>query len=492
VSDRYPLFLELMRRDLASFIAQVFGTLEPSTPYQDNWHIHAIAHALRRVALGETTRLIINVPPRMMKSIAVTLAFSAWVLGHDPTKRVITVTYAREFARKQALDFRTIVESGWFKATFPDFKIDTRRSRGMEIITTGQGFRYAGAMSGALLGRGGDLIIIDDPIKAVDAMSEVRRRGVNETYSNTLYTRLNQKRVGAIVIIMQRLHEDDLVGHVLDKDDWQVLNIPAIATDEAVFRVGSRESDVYVRRTGELLHEAREGRAELDLIRRNIGSMEFAAQYQQNPAPMDGNVIQRQWLRYYEEAPEEFEYKIVSWDTASTIEDTSDWSVGTVWGANGQLFYLLDRVRIRHEVPALRELMVTLSSQHSVDATIVEDTELGRALVQDLRRSKRLNCILRKPKFDKIARLLAQSARFEAGQVLLPRAASWVEDYTSEILAFPRGRNDDQVDSTSLALSELTKRMSRDLADRRPAKPKRQSRRRRRAGSTTGGGDPAP
>ncbi|MFC5067298.1 phage terminase large subunit [Flaviflagellibacter deserti] len=481
MSDRRRLLQAVLRSDLQSFIAKVFTTLEPGTPYQDNWHLHAIAHALTRVWLGETTRLIINVPPRMMKSIAVTQAFSAWVLGHDPTKRILTVTYAREFARKQALDFKTVVESEWFTDLFPDCRIDQRRSRGIEIVTSLQGSRYAGAMGGGVLGRGGDLIIIDDPIKAVDAVSEAERRRVNETYSNTLYTRLNSKRVGAIVIIMQRLHEDDLVGHVLDRDEWEVLSIPAIASEEMTYRTGAGPDDVYVRPIGEVLHAKRESAAELELIRRNIGSMEFSAQYQQSPVPLDGNLIHRDWLRFYDGPPEAFDYVVASWDTASTIEEVSDWSVGTIWGAREQSFYLLDVKRVRLEVPELRRLIVETSLLHNVDATLIEDTELGRAIAQDLRRQKLLRCILRKPRYDKTARLLVQAARFEAGQVVLPRQAPWLDDFIAELLAFPRGRHDDQVDSTSQALSELTQRTSRHLIDQRlAAKPRPRTRRRLR------------
>jgi predicted phage terminase large subunit-like protein len=457
MTDHHALLLAILRSDFVTFVEKCFEILEPGATYEDNWHVHAIAHQLVRVWRGESTRLIINIPPRMMKSIMVTIAFSAWVMGHDPRKRIMAVSYAKSLAGKHASDFRAIVESPWFRAAFPDFMIET--NRGMEIATTARGYRVAESIGGSLLGRGADLIIIDDPIKGLAAaLSESERRRVAEFYDNTLYSRLNNKAEGAIVIVMQRLHQDDLVGHVLEKEDWEVLSIPAIATEDTTHPLGPAPSDMYERRAGDVLHPARENELALSRIQRNLGSLNFSAQYQQNPLPAGGNAIKREWIRWYEEKPGAFDFTVVSWDTASTTAEASDWSVGTVWGAVGQEFYLLDVVRGRWEAPELRRRMIAVARDCRADASVVEDTELGRALAQDLRRTGQLFPILQAARFDKMARLLAQAARFEAGQVYLPREAPWLAHYLSELLAFPTGRNDDQVDSTSQALKYLTAR----------------------------------
>jgi len=210
------------------------------------------------------------------------------------------------------------------------------------------------------------------------------------------------------------------------------------------------------------LHEAREPRAVLEGVRRAQGSLLFNAQYQQSPVPPGGNVIKRDWLRSFDEEPEAFDRIIVSWDTASTIGYENDWSVGTVWGANGLDYYLLDVVREKLESPDLRRCIIRLSEHYEANATLIEDTELGRALQQDLRQTNRLRPILQRPRFDKEARLLAQAPRFEAGQVHLPREAPWLASYVSELLAFPQGKHDDQVDSTSQALRYLTGKMPVD------------------------------
>jgi predicted phage terminase large subunit-like protein len=174
--------------------------------------------------------------------------------------------------------------------------------------------------------------------------------------------------------------------------------------------------------------------------------------------PPEGNIVKREWLRFYTERPSKFDLVIASWDTASTLSETAEYSVGTVWGAKGLDFYLLDRVRGRFEVPELRREVLRLSQQWRADQTIIESTDIGRAITQDLRRSGEYRAILRPVRFDKQARFMAQSARFESGQVHVPQDAPWLAEWLEELLAFPNGRHDDQVDSTSQALDYLTSR----------------------------------
>jgi predicted phage terminase large subunit-like protein len=468
VSDRRRLLHALLRQDLPSFIAKCLATLEPGTRYRENWHVRHIAFHLDRVARGQCRRLILNIPPRHLKSICVTVAFTAWRLGHDPGLKVMAVSYAHDLTRKHALDFRTVVESEWYRQVFPQLRIEPRRNRDIELVTTAQGSRFATSVGGSVLGRGADLIVIDDPIKALDALSEAERRRVREFYDNTLYTRLNDKTTGAIVIVMQRLHADDLVGHVLAKEDWEVVTISAIETEDRAYRLGPEPGDVYRRRAGEVLHAEREPAAVLEQLRRTLGSLNFSAQYQQNPLPQEGNLIRREWIRYYEAVPRPLDLTVVSWDTASTLAETSDWSVGTVWGLRGSDIYLLDVVRGRFEVPELRRRIEAVHREHGADATLIEDTDIGRAIGQELRRAGPLRPLLPRPRFDKTARLLAQSPKFEAGQVLLPREAPWLAEYLEELLGFPNARHDDQVDSTSQALRWLSDKIARGTPPVRP------------------------
>ena len=316
VTSQQAALLAAVRQDLPSFIAKCFATLEPGGSYRQNWHILHIAHQLTRVSDGELKRLIVNIPPRHLKSICVTVAYTAWVMGHDPSRKIIALSYGSELAEELARQFRTVVESDWYRAAFPNFQIK-RATRG-EIITTMHGSRYACGLDGSILGRGADLIVIDDPQKVQAAFSESERRKANACYDNTISTRLNDKRDGAIVLVMQRLHEDDLVGHVLAREEWEVSTIPAIAEEDRIYRIGPEPDDLHHRRAGELIQPERQDEAILAAQQRLLGSMGFAAQYQQNPMPADGNAIRREWLRYYETVPA-LDLTVASWDTASTL-----------------------------------------------------------------------------------------------------------------------------------------------------------------------------
>lgn len=457
MTDRARLLRALLREDLYAFLERSFLELEPGTAFSPNWHYQHLCHKLMQVSRGEVKRLIINVPPRSGKSLLASVAWPMFVMGYDPTRRLMCVSHTEALAREFSINRRTLAQSSWYRRLFPEMQLNSPRPRDLELRTTQHGYVYAAGVGGAVLGRGADLIIVDDPIKALAALSKAERRRVAEFYDNTLVTRLNDKIHGAIVIVMQRLHEEDLVGHVLERGQWEVVTLPAIARQESAYPLSSTPGHTHVRRAGEVLHGAREPLDKLEETRRAQGSLTFEAQYQQQPTPAGGLVIRRDWLRWYDEPPEQFDRIVVSWDTASTLKEENDYSVGTVWGAVGLDFYLLDVVRSRLEAPDLRRRIVALSELHRADATLMEDTELGRALTQDLRQTQRLRLLLQRPQYDKEARLLAQSARFEAGQVHLPHEAPWLGEYVDELLAFPNAKHDDQADSTSQALAYLTR-----------------------------------
>lgn len=465
-----------LANDFGVFFEKCFATLEPQIAFQDAWYIHAVAEALRKVSCGETTRLIVNIPPRSGKSMLVTVAYTAWLLGTEPWKRIICVSYSESLAKSHARAFRTIVGSTWFRQAFPAFKIARNGDRSIETITTQHGYRYAVSISGPVLGRGADLIIADDAMSPMAAFSDLVRRRETILWDTAHRTRLNNKSKGAIISVSQRLHEDDLVGHVMQSGDWSVLAIPAIAPAAKSYHIGPGRADLYHRAEDEVLLPEREPREVLDEMRAAIGSMNFSAQYMQNPLPPGGNVIKRDWLKYFEEEPAEFDRLVASWDTASTLGENSSYSVGTLWGAVGNDFYLLALVRGRWEAPELRQKIIRREREWQPDHSIIEDTELGRSLVQDLRLAGFTRPRVKRCRHGKEARLLMQSARFEAGQVHLPAQAPWLEQYESELLGFPYARNDDQVDSTSQALDYLTSYASADRPRRQNMGPRRGSR----------------
>jgi len=437
----------LLKGDLASFVRKSFYTVNPGRAYLPNWHIEAIAWTLQRCYRGETKRLLITLPPRSLKSLCASVAFPAWVLGQDPGRRIICASYANELTAKHARDFRAVMASDWFRALFPR----TRASKDseLEFITTRAGYRYGTSVGGTLTGRGGSVIIIDDPLKPEEALSKAARERVQQWFDGTLYSRLDDKKDDIIVLIMQRLHLDDLAGHVLGKENWTHLNLPAVAHGPERIQIGPKR--FHCRAAGELLHPAREPESVLREAKRNLGSYHYEAQYQQTPVPEGGNLIKWEWFKYYDEPPRPGgNARIVqSWDTAAKAEELSDHSVCTTWLVMKTDCYLLDLYRAQLDYPSLKHKVVELAKKHRAKSVVIEDKSSGTSLIQDLRREGDVRPIAFKPEGDKVTRMAAQSAKIEAGEVYLPKQAPWLGDFKAEILAFPNGRHDDQVDSLS-------------------------------------------
>jgi predicted phage terminase large subunit-like protein len=444
-----------LRSDFYSFMLRCFTDLNAGTYFLPSWHIEVMAATLQSVREGRVRRLIVNIPPRHLKSLAASIALPAWLLGHDPTLAIINVSYGQELSDKFARDCRAIMISSWYRALFATRLVSARASL-QELTTTRGGSRMATSVGGVLTGRGAGLIVIDDPVKPGDAMSESRRTAANEWFDGTLYSRLNDKTKGAIVIVMQRLHEDDLVGHVLKREDWEVLSFPAIAEADELHVVetpfGRKE---FRRRSGEALHPARESLETLAHIRSTIGEYNFAGQYQQTPAPAGGGMVKEAWFRRYRmnDRPEKFDRIIQSWDTANKPSELADYSVCTTWGLNGPNFYLLNVLRKKLSFPDLKRAVVEQDRLFRPEVILIEDKASGTQLIQDLIEAGLWRVTRYKPEGDKIMRLHAQTATIENGFVHLPEEVHWLADYICELTMFPAGRHDDQVDSTAQALA---------------------------------------
>jgi predicted phage terminase large subunit-like protein len=394
-------------------------------------------------------------PPRSLKSITCSVGFVAYVLGLDPTRRFICVSYSAELAKKHSNDFRTVLESNWYRSLFPRTRVGPYKNSETEIELTRRGFRLATSVGGTLTGRGGDIIIIDDPLKPDDAMSETRRNQANEWFKNTLQSRQDNKRTAAIIIVMQRLHVDDLTGFLLSQsDEWEVLSLPAIAEcDETIPIWGNR---FHSRKTGEVLSPEREPLESLNSTKRLIGGAAFSAQYQQNPVPLGGAMIKRDWVKRYDELPPKSERLMVvqSWDTASKGGPENDFSVCTTWiVTRGRRFYLVEVWRDRVDYPTLKAQVLHLAKAWKATRVLVEEAGAGISLVQEL-----VSCVQGiigvQPDRDKVSRMAVASAKIEAGQVFLPNQVWWLADLESELFAFPNGRHDDQCDSISQALND--------------------------------------
>lgn len=445
------LLLAMASNELASFTPIAFSAVAPGTPYLSNWHIRAIAYALERVERGECKRLIITMPPRSLKSVTASVAFPAWLLGRDPTKKVICVSYAQNLAVNLANSFRNVVDSSWYRAMFPRFKVSSRKNTENELQTTLGGGRLATSTGGQLTGRGGDIIIIDDPLKADEAYSETARKRCAEWVSTTLMSRFDNPSQGAVVLVMQRLHVDDLAGVLLEKGGWEHLNLPAIAEEDQRIQISKKRW--HQRRLGDLLHPERLGMDYLDQQKVDLGSLNFSAQYQQTPAPTEGNMVKRAWFRSYEPNALNVRGKTIvqSWDTALKGDPGNDYSVGTTWAMDGSNYYLLDVVRVRAAYPELIKRVKSEIASHNPDIILIEDAGSGSSLIADLE-SQHISTTEVRAKLDKETRLSRVAAMIENGNVYLPKDAHWKDDFINEVSSFPNARNDDQVDSMTQAL----------------------------------------
>jgi len=439
------------RKDFVSFVRKAFHVLNPTAPFCMNWHLCAVAHHLEQTRLGNFKRLRITLPPRSLKSMMCSVAFPAYVLGHDPSKRLIVASYSEDLAIKHSNDFRALINSAEYQAIFPRMRISALKNTQTEVVTTLKGGRLALSIDGAWTGRGGDIIIIDDPISALAALSEKARQHVADWYFKALLGRLDDKQNGAIVLLMQRLHEDDLGGIVVrGPEQWPMLNLPAIAEKDEEIPIGNGQ--VHFRRAGDVLHPQRESRELLESLRAQLGPEVFAAQWQQQPMPPGGAMIKRSWLRRHVRLPTSAPI-IQSWDVANKQGEENDFSVCTTWLIyQNKYYFLVDVLRGRFDFPTLRRKVYEQARLHKPSRILIEDAGFGTALIQELKTAE-FSVMGVKPEYDKKTRMGIQAAKFENGQVIFPKEAAWLADLEAELFAFPKGRHDDQVDSISQALA---------------------------------------
>ncbi|MFQ5985300.1 MAG: phage terminase large subunit [Alphaproteobacteria bacterium] len=454
-NDDCALLRAVLRQDLSSFIAKVFETVDPGTPFLPNWHIDLIAEYLEACARGEVTRLVINLPPRHLKSICVSVAWPAWLLGRDPAAKIMAASYSQGLSLKHSLDCRLVVQSSWYRRIFPRVKLAPDQNEKHKFQTTMRGHRIATSVGGTATGEGGNFLIVDDPHNPRQALSRPSRQAALDWFDQTFSNRLNDKKRGVIVVVMQRLHLNDLTGHLIEKGGWHHLTLPAEAEAPTSIAFGRIR---VVRESGSLLHPAREGPAEIARAKRELGTYAYAAQYQQRPRPLEGGLVKIDWFRRFRTPPATPLRIVQSWDTAHKGRAVNDPSVCGTWAETEDGFYLVDVVRRRMGYPELKRAAKSLAAKWTPAAILIEDKASGQSLIQDLRAETRLNLIAVRPESDKVTRMSAVSPAIEAGRVYLPDSAPWLVDYEAEMTSFPESPHDDQVDMTSQFLEWAAER----------------------------------
>ncbi|HEY0312179.1 MAG TPA: hypothetical protein VGC56_06750 [Allosphingosinicella sp.] len=407
----------ITRTDFNVFVERVFVELNGSATYLDNFHIAAMVSELEKVRRHETRRLAIALPPRSLKSLVVSVAYSAWVLGHDPSAKIICASYGQQLADDLARDCRQVMESGWYKRLFRSARLRADRRAVAAFETTAGGYRHSTSVGGVVTGFGADIIIVDDPTKPEEAISDVERAKANAWASHTLFTRLNDKVNGAIVIVMQRLHEDDMIGHVGRVSDLKLVSFPAIAQqDEEHVLETPFGSWRHLRAEGEALHPNREPVGVLEEIRRAIGNQHFDGQYLQTPSPPGGRIVKPEWFQKFDLASQpQFDQVVQSWDTASKAKQLADYSVCTTWGKRGKHIFLLHVLRERLEYPELKRRVISQANIFAAQTVLIEDASSGIALIQDLKSDGFYKARAVKPKGEKTMRMNAQPVSLKPG-----------------------------------------------------------------------------
>jgi predicted phage terminase large subunit-like protein len=427
-----------------SFLIKVFQTLNPSQKFEDNWHLDLMIEYLKSVENSETKRLIINVPPRSLKSTLISVAWPAWLLGNDPSKKIIVASYSQNLSLKHSVDCRSIINSEWYKTLFPKMHLMKGANVKHKFLTHQHGFRFATSILGTLTGEGADIIIVDDPHTPMQAASNTERKRAIDWYDHTLCTRLNNKKKGAIVLVMQRLHQDDLTGHLLDKKIWTHLKIPSQANNDITYQINDKK--VFFKK-GSFLHPLRENTREIENAKLELGSFAFNAQYMQDPIADDSALVKASWVKRYNKLPTEYDSCIQSWDCAVKIKAANDFSVCTTWYKFNNQYYLVDVFREKLKFLNLKSSVMRLAELHLVDTILIEDKSSGQSLIQELETNTSLPIIPISPHKDKETRFISILSIFESGKIILPKNAPWLADFEAELFAFPNSKHDDQIDS---------------------------------------------
>lgn len=469
-------------KSLASFYRDyVWPTVEGVKPYVDNWHIHAIADHLQAVSAGQIKRLVINIPPRHGKSNLASVAWPAWTWITRPEKQWLCGSYAEKLAIRDSLRMRRVISSPEYRRDFGDsFQLAGDQNQKVRFQNDKNGHRIAFGMTGGVMGDGGDILLIDDPHDRQGAHSEAERENALTTYDEALITRLNDLSTGAIVIIMQRLHQNDLSGHVLKQGGWTHLLLPMEYESKAakVTSIGFRDPRT---REGEILDPVRFPTSELAKLKVSLGEYGTAGQLQQRPSPAGGGIlkIDRICLWPTDRPFPDLEFVLQSYDTAFTEKTDGDPTASSVWGVfehEGRRNAMLLEAWSDHlGYPDLRKKVMDdwgakyggrkndpMHPPRRADNVLVEKKGSGQSLLQDLARANVPAVSYDPGRSDKVARAHMVAPFLDNGMIWVlesrkepGKPVKWARPFIEQLEQFPNGEHDDYVDTFTQAIIYL-------------------------------------
>ena len=475
---------ELARRSLAAFVRQAWHLVEPTMPLMSNWHIDAISAHLQAVSRDEIDRLLITIPPGHAKSLLVSVLWPAWAWATKPSERSLFGSYSLDLAVRDSVRCRDLVESQWYRERFADgWTLKSDSNAKDWFANTASGFRVALSVGGQSTGLRGDLVVVDDPSNVKNAGSAIDREAVGRWWDVAMSSRFNDMRRQRRVIIMQRLHAQDLAGRVIDQGGYEHLNLPSRYETKSPCRTfrtvaGERERFFADPRTteNELLFPALFTEAVVAQAETDLGSIDFAAQHQQRPVPEGGGTFKSAWWRFWKpagtrsaelhprpdgcytgparEQPERFDRLIVSLDAnfKGVQSKGNDPIVFVVIGCKGADRYVLDRVRAFCGFgDTLSHFRALVKLHPKAYRRLVEEKANGSAIIETLKEEIG-GIIAINPEGGKESRANACAPQIESGNVYLPDGAPWLDEWIAEFSAFPKGSHDDQVDALTQAL----------------------------------------
>ena len=467
------LLREIRRRQCTEsfyqFVLDAHKVLYPGDPLDENWHMKYICDELQkesfRIFQGrkKDRDIIINVPPRSLKSIICTICWPAWMWIHKPSIKFIGSSYSGDLSLKHNMLTKDIVTSSWYQENWGNsVKLSNSRNTQEYYETQARGYRTCTSTGGTVTGVGADVVVIDDPINPMRAESETERATANEFFDRTLSTRLNKPGFGLFVVIMQRLHTDDLTGHLMQKEPhrYHHICIPAEQTKD----VSPPELNVFYK--DELFFKERFNREWLDDIKVKLGSYGYAGQMLQTPFLEGSGMIQAKWFGRFimSELPPETIWNFCI-DTAYTKKTKNDPSAILCWAVHENYLYIRGFNRVYFEFPKLIKHIISYSKEngYSYGSRIyIEPKASGISTIQQVKYETMLNVIQDEaPTTDKVSRAADMSPAIEAGKVKLLNGASWIDDFLYELESFPQGKHDESIDLLSMAIRKFQKKNRR-------------------------------
>ena len=454
---------ELGKRSLKHYAKMAWPLLEPATSLNWGWALDAMCDHLQAVTEGKINRLLMNVPPGMMKSLLVNVIWPTWEWIQKPHLRYISTAHKQDLAVRDNMKCRRLIESQWYQTRWP-LKLTGDQNAKTKFENVKTGFREAMAFT-SMTGSRGDRVLLDDPLSVDDAHSDAALKAAETTFLEALPTRVNNDN-SAIVVIMQRLHEKDTSGLILSKDFGYVHLCLPMEFEPARRCVTPIFTDPRTE-AGELLFPERFSQKAVDALKLSLGSYGTAGQLQQRPAPAGGGIFKDEWWRYVSTAPR-CQFRVIFADTAQKDKEQNDYSVFECWGRTyeGQIV-LLDVLRGKWQAPELLTQARAFWAKHkAIDNGVlrqmkIEDKSSGTGLIQQLQRGDRDRGVDPIPVAgiprdrDKISRAYDTTPHIEAGNVLLLQGGAWLSDYLAEFAAFPNGAHDDMIDPTMDAVAEM-------------------------------------